>query len=83
MEQFLKFKKEKLQDKPTISPIRYAASATISKTSTKTQKMHGRLEKYNEFELEQVRKNREKRIIITEASPLTTTAGKLVYIRIH
>ena len=57
MEQFLKFKKEKLQDKPTTSPIRYAASASFSKTSTKTEKMHGRLD----FELEQVRKNREKK----------------------
>ena len=83
MEQFLKFKKEKLQYKPTTSPIRYAASATFSKTSTKTEKMHGRLEKYHEFELDQVLKNIEKRIKTTEASPLTTTARKLVFIRIH
>ena len=83
MEQFLKFKKEKLQYKPTTSPIRYAASVNFSTTSTKTEKMHGRLEKYLEFELEQVWKNREKRIKTTEASPLATTARKLAFIRIH
>ena len=37
MEQFLKFKKGKFQDKPTTSPT---ASATFSTTSTKTEKMH-------------------------------------------
>ena len=80
MEQFLKFKKGKFQDKPTTSPT---ASATFSTTSTKTEKMHGRLEKYLEFELEQVWKNREKIITTTEASPLITTARKLAFIRIH
>ena len=80
MEQFLKFKKGKFQDKPTTS---LTSSATFSTTSTKTEKMHGRLEKYLEFELEQVWKNREKIITTTEASPLITTARKLAFIRIH
>ena len=82
MKQFLKFKKEKFQDKPTTSPTRYTASATFSTTSTKTEKMHGRIEKDLEFELEQVWKYREKRIKTTAASPLTT-ARNLPFIRIH
>ena len=45
--------------------------------------MHGRLEKYLEFELEQVWKNREKLIETTAASPQTTTARKLAYIRVQ
>ena len=53
------------------------------RNSAGTEKMHGRLEKYLEFELEQVWKNREKRIKTTAASPPTTTGRKLAYIRIH
>ena len=73
MKEFLKFKEEKFQGKPTTSPT----------TSTKTEKMHGRVEKYLEFELEQVWKNREKRIKTTAASPLAATTRKLAFIRIH
>ena len=88
MKQYIEFKKEKFQDKPTISPTSYTALENLSTTSshptttTTTEKMHGRLEKYLEFELEQVWKNREKRIKTT-ASPPTTTGRKLAYIRIH
>ena len=73
MKEFLKFKEERFQGKPFTSPT----------TSTKTEKMHGRVEKYLEFELEQVWKNREKRIKTTAASPLAATTRKLAFIRIH
>ena len=88
MKKYIEFKKERFQAKPTISPLSYTAPATLSTTSshtstTKTERMHGRAEKCLEFQLEQVWKNREKLIKTTTASPQTTTARKLAYIRIQ
>ena len=75
MKKYIEFKKERFQAKPTNSPTSYTAPATLSTTlshpsTTKTEQMHGRVEKYLEFKLEQVWKNRERRIKTTEASPL-------------
>ena len=89
IKQYVKFKNEKIQDKPTLPPTSFTALENLGTTSShpttaKTEKMHGRLEKYLEFELEQVWKDREKRIKTTAASPTTTTTGsKSAYIRIH
>ena len=85
MKQYIEFKKERFQVKPTISPTVPATLSTLSShpTTTKTEKMHGRLEKNLEFELEQVWKNREKRIKTTAASPPTTDGRTLAYIRIY
>ena len=56
IKQYLKFKKGRLQVEPTLSSKSYTAPATLSPTSshpstTKTEKMHGRLEKYLELEI--------------------------------
>ena len=88
MKQYNEFEKERRQVKPTNSPTSFTSPATLSTTlsqpsTTKTEQMHGRVEKYLEFELEQVWKNKEKRIKTTAASTLTTPGRKLAYIRIH
>ena len=54
IKQYIKFKKGRLQVEPTLSSKSYTAPATLSPTSshpstTKTEKMHGRLEKYLEL----------------------------------
>ena len=81
IEQYLKFKKGRLQVETTLSPISYTSPAVLSTTSshpttTETEKMDRRLENNLEFKLEQVWKNGEKIIKTTAASP-QTTARKL------
>ena len=89
IKQYIEFKRERFQVKPTTSPTSFntfpATLSTISShpSTTKTEKMHGELEKKLEFELEQVWKNREKRIKTTAASPPTTDGRTLAYIRIY
>ena len=88
IKQYIEFNQVKpTSTSPTIKSFN-TFPATLSTISshpfpTKTEKMHGKLEKKLEFELEQVWKNREKRIKTTAASPPTTDGRTLAYIRIY
>ena len=88
IKQYIEFNQVKpTSTSPTIKSFNTfpATLSTISShpSPTKTEKMHGKLEKTLEFELEQVWKNREKRIKTTAASPPTTDGRTLAYIRIY
>ena len=88
IKQYIEFNQVKpTSTSPTIKSFNTfpATLSTISShpSPTKTKKMHGKLEKKLEFELEQVWKNREKRIKTTAASPPTTDGRTLAYIRIY
>ena len=88
IKQYIEFNQVKpTSTSPTIKSFNTfpATLSTISShpSPTKTEKMHGKLEKKLEFELEQVWKNREKRIKTTAASPPTTDGRTLAYIRIY